>query len=487
MGARRGARLYVAAAAVTLVTIAAFEWALLPGKDAAPPQRPREGWAAPLQGQRRPNPQQQQQPNPQPPPPPLLQQHQPDPQQPPAQQQHQPGPQQQQQQQHQPDPQRRPRAPPQLPPACGAASGWAGDYAALHASIASGAAPPRFLVHMASSGLSDNLAGAVTAFYFALLSGRALVLEGSHWRAAFDPAGVDWGFASTGELTARLAAEAGGARVELVEVKVEEADSGDVASAGGAAPAAVLATFTGATHRLFHNPRARARLHAMGLRPDTAFGCAYTFLFSPRPDALALLAPAAARLRAPGALRVGIQIRTGDDAFFTPGAVGPFGTPSQLGAFAACAAEAEAAWRAAEGQPVVWFLVSDSAAVRRRAAELYPGKVVTALGLNLNHSCPGGLARAPGWRWELTQCDRANASDPTNPAAVSAAEQWLLAECDVFVLSARSGFGRLAAARSLRWGATCFLDNEAGAPRPGGCGRGAGDAYADVARMPPGL
>lgn len=275
--------------------------------------------------------------------------------------------------------------------------------------------------------------------------------------------------------------------MRLTEVKVDEADAGDVAALGGVAPATVLASFSGATHRLFHNPRAARRLAGLGLRPDTAFGCAYTFLFAPRPEALALLAPAAARLREPGALRIGLQIRTGDDAFFTPGAVGPFGTQRTLDAFAACASDAEAAWRASEAQPVVWFVVSDSAAVRRRMAELFPRKAVSPLGLNLNHSCPGGLNRAPGWRWALTQCDRANASDPTNPAAVSAAEQWLLAECDVFVLSRHSGFGRLAAARSLRWGSTYYLDNESGQPRPGGCALSNADSYAAAAAMAPGL
>lgn len=37
----------------------------------------------------------------------------------------------------------------------------------------------------------------------------------------------------------------------------------------------------GRTYRLFDNPHHRRALASMGLRPETAFGCAFRFLFEP--------------------------------------------------------------------------------------------------------------------------------------------------------------------------------------------------------------
>jgi hypothetical protein len=50
---------------------------------------------------------------------------------------------------------------------------WQADYAALHAGVLSGRRPWRTVVALGDSGLADNLVGAVTVFYFALLTGRA--------------------------------------------------------------------------------------------------------------------------------------------------------------------------------------------------------------------------------------------------------------------------------------------------------------------------
>jgi hypothetical protein len=61
--------------------------------------------------------------------------------------------------------------------------------------------------------------------------------------------------------------------------------------------------------------RDRQRLLDMGLRPDTAFGCAARFLFEPQPAVRELFAEEIDRLSDPAALKIGIQIRTNDDAF----------------------------------------------------------------------------------------------------------------------------------------------------------------------------
>ena len=42
-----------------------------------------------------------------------------------------------------------------------------------------------------------------------------------------------------------------------------------------------VASNRGRTYRLFDNPHHRRALASMGLRPETAFGCAFRFLFEP--------------------------------------------------------------------------------------------------------------------------------------------------------------------------------------------------------------
>jgi hypothetical protein len=68
----------------------------------------------------------------------------------------------------------------------------------------------------------------------------------------------------------------------------------------------------GLTVRLFENPYVRQRLLDMGLFPDTAFGCAMDFLFAPNAEVQAVVARERQRLAEPGALKIGIQIRTND-------------------------------------------------------------------------------------------------------------------------------------------------------------------------------
>ena len=46
-------------------------------------------------------------------------------------------------------------------------------------------------------------------------------------------------------------------------------------------PVIFLSSNRGRSFRLFDNPHHRRRLRSLGLRPETAFGCAFRFLFAP--------------------------------------------------------------------------------------------------------------------------------------------------------------------------------------------------------------
>lgn len=74
---------------------------------------------------------------------------------------------------------------------------WQRQYAALHSSILSGRAPPRFVVSLgADVGLADRLAGTFSLFYYALMSGRAFQIASYpgavSFREALEPVNVDW-------------------------------------------------------------------------------------------------------------------------------------------------------------------------------------------------------------------------------------------------------------------------------------------------------
>lgn len=65
----------------------------------------------------------------------------------------------------------------------------------------------------------------------------------------------------------------------------------------------------GVTLRLFDNPVAKPRLLEMGLRPETAFGCALNFLLQPHPIVREQFAHEFEVLSNPSLLKIGIQVR----------------------------------------------------------------------------------------------------------------------------------------------------------------------------------
>ncbi|PNW87099.1 hypothetical protein CHLRE_02g109000v5 [Chlamydomonas reinhardtii] len=78
----------------------------------------------------------------------------------------------------------------------------------------------------------------------------------------------------------------------------------------------VLRMHRGISVALFNNPHHRRQMEGMGLRPDTAFGCAMAYLFGSLNAATRALAAAEPRLHGimtdESAIKIGIQIRLGD-------------------------------------------------------------------------------------------------------------------------------------------------------------------------------
>ena len=61
----------------------------------------------------------------------------------------------------------------------GQCGSWQDGYVELHKDILSGKKPPRYAISVpAPAGLSDRLVGAVSVFYYALLTNRAFQIAG---------------------------------------------------------------------------------------------------------------------------------------------------------------------------------------------------------------------------------------------------------------------------------------------------------------------
>lgn len=94
-------------------------------------------------------------------------------------------------------------------------------------------------------------------------------------------------------------------------------------------------------------------------------------------------------------------------------------------------------------QRVVWYLISDSATLKREALEKYPDKVVVS-GLGIHHTDPK-LKLGEGDAATKEQLDRMR----MDGAMDSVVESWSFAATDFKVITEQSGFGKIGALRTF--------------------------------------
>lgn len=370
------------------------------------------------------------------------------------------------------------------PSECSLCGHWQENYARLHADIRAGRRPPRYLVAVGvHSGLADNLVGMMSEFYFALLSHRAFLLTSwgphPHMDWAFDAPRINWTTAAYGEddpLILPLRREMPVPRYDSARINTSmyypmyvQQDHwwlgrNLTAEPAGAAhvPYILMASNRGKTYRLFENPHHAPALRAMGLRPEHAFYCAFHFLFAPSAPTRELMAATQAALTGdPSALKIGIQIRF-NDTVLTKDMPGPALLHQKLHMFA-CAQEIEND-RRTPGQKVIWYLISDSVALRRAAREKYGDKVLTDDRMRPAHlDC------------EINgqKCDAESVKYVLRSAV---AEMLLFSLTDYQVITFGSGFGRAGAFLSPHWRRIYTVEH---APRT--CGRFEYDSLETVA------
>jgi len=194
----------------------------------------------------------------------------------------------------------------------------------------------------------------------------------------------------------------------------------------------------GVTFRMFDNPFFKRTLFDMGLSPDTAFGCAFNFLFQPNLEMLnRLFFEELKYLQDPFLTKIGIQIRVGDWQLLNPSLQNSAVPENALGGkvgdiecFFRCAEQIER-----ERSPhnrTVWFFISDSMVVRKIAKQRYGAKLITKLDGIIEHVQDGNKNGDLGF-------------------AYAAAELWLFGLTDYQVISSTSSFGRVGALRSMQW------------------------------------
>ncbi|KAG2483130.1 hypothetical protein HYH03_017976 [Edaphochlamys debaryana] len=338
-------------------------------------------------------------------------------------------------------------------------------YTELHANVLSGKAPQKFLVHVSPSfGLADRLTGLVAAFYYALLTQRALLIAPHPlpYELIYDQPSFNWTTALPHDsvlspvrwpVVNRMCSSCG-PQVPAPEVDPRMncavcLDDGkavaymnwvtvntvrqwhmthNISDTYDGVHTLYYSSNYGVSVSLFHNAMHQRQLYALGLRPSTAFGCALNMMFFPKPETFAVVLEEMNQLLLEP-LVIGVQIRTNDDHM--GGRDLPDDAINGYKIMLDCAASFEQ--HLGRGPlNAKFFVVSDSAIVRQRAMEQwYPGKVIVYLRTKPVHINNSG-------------------KDDLHGSRLAAAEHWLFGMTDFQIVHWWSGYGRTAAMRGMR-------------------------------------
>uniref|UniRef100_A0A383W237 Fucosyltransferase n=2 Tax=Tetradesmus obliquus TaxID=3088 RepID=A0A383W237_TETOB len=352
------------------------------------------------------------------------------------------------------------------------------EYAQMHAAVVNGLAKPRYLVSVApQTGAADRLTGTVTQFYFALLSKRAFTAYNPdpgtiprfaaacdyplfNWThpEALPDAVVDafhtWNHVANDSAMHQtlpapynedyLMLNWNNGTVKLLEW-LHTTNLTTFPDDRPSLPYVVSSSNRGATWKMATNPYHRGDFWALGLRPEEAFMCGFFALCRPNAAVQALYyAPFWRPLLQPNVLSIGIQVRFGDKLMNNDGVYGTVSTSMLMdlaAPFFDCATQIETVLTV-PGQKVIWYLLSDNGSFRRAAKDRYGEKMLTDTTLQAMH----------------TDCKRNGNPTLCSESTMNVALQHSIGSmlafslADYHVISRKSGFGRLGAWLSGRWG-----------------------------------
>eukprot|EP00611_Tribonema_gayanum_P028478 TRINITY_DN7331_c0_g1_i1.p1 TRINITY_DN7331_c0_g1~~TRINITY_DN7331_c0_g1_i1.p1 ORF type:complete len:446 (+),score=61.44 TRINITY_DN7331_c0_g1_i1:44-1381(+) len=355
---------------------------------------------------------------------------------------------------------------------------WQESYMDFHERTLAGTLPPRYLVSVAvEAGLADRLIGTISQFYLALLSERAFqittagqTLPPLEW--AYDAPFINWTRADDPPiLTDRLKFTYKGQRGYVGDRQYPPNDDVDTSKYWGMylvnsdnansfyevsdlkgipeghedAETVFITSNRGRVFRLFDNPHHKKQLNRMGLRPDTAFACAFRFLFELNAAVKADFAEETGRSSSTddSVLKIALQMRTGDKYAFNPeqDQSNAERALKMAAGFVECAKDIAAAQQAPKTTKVLWYVASDSALLRAHLLREYgEDTVVTRLGgithTDCSHATPGARCRE---------------EDLASALRSAAGTIWAMAMTDYQIVTVSSRFGRVAAWLTMGW------------------------------------
>jgi hypothetical protein len=322
------------------------------------------------------------------------------------------------------------------------------------------------------AGLADRLTGMVTQLWLAVLSRRAIAaltygdLPG--FGAACDAPHFDWLQPPPGlppdavdplKYTYRGVRGYGGDRSYPPSVNGSEyhplymINAGDLKwmettnlsrlpEKGPETPYVISSSNRGRSYAIANNPYHKATFAERGVPPDDAFMCGFFWLCWPNAAVQAYYQQFWEPLSDRAALKIGLQIRTGDGVFRGE-AVSDAAKAAALSRGASyfeCAQGVEDLHKL-PGQKVIWFINSDSVVLRIAAKEKYGDKVLTDTTLKMVH--PDCKGQNPG------ACGQSSMDASFQHSLGS---MITFAMLDYHVVTVDSGFGRLGSYMSGRWG-----------------------------------
>eukprot|EP00195_Chlamydomonas_chlamydogama_P012370 CAMPEP_0202906914 /NCGR_PEP_ID=MMETSP1392-20130828/40694_1 /ASSEMBLY_ACC=CAM_ASM_000868 /TAXON_ID=225041 /ORGANISM="Chlamydomonas chlamydogama, Strain SAG 11-48b" /LENGTH=400 /DNA_ID=CAMNT_0049595601 /DNA_START=285 /DNA_END=1488 /DNA_ORIENTATION=+ len=320
------------------------------------------------------------------------------------------------------------------------------DYTALHWGIEFGTQPARYLVSEDVDGLADRVVNAVAAFYIALITRRALCLRPAERHQppledAFDAPFVDWAcpgkFWDVPDQFTQMTYGDGDFRL-TDSVMYREFVLADIRQLpGNNYTTWHLGIQRGLSVAIFHNLAHHEELHSLGLRPDTAFGCALAYLMRPNRQTMQLVPrPLMSAMTDERIIKIAIQIRTGDKIIKSGGNVNATAGSISKAAFTRLAEPFFTCAQALEddlvlrtgAKKVLWYLMTDMVAIRFKAEERYGPKLLV-----FNETEVALFRKVSAHQLQLLVM-----------------EHWLFQQAHYHIITEKSGVGRTAAFASLR-------------------------------------
>ena len=217
-----------------------------------------------------------------------------------------------------------------------------------------------------------------STFLFALLTNRAYVAD---WQAPlpldtiFDSPNIDWSYDSLNPES--VIKDLKNSEINVIDFDAQQIDNQFLLSNWTTKypdPFIKFYTNRGMIIRTFDSKYYAQPLKEIGLRPHTAFGCIFDYLFRPSTSAMSFITKYTSLFLLENIFSVGIQIRAREDT----------DALQDYQHFFNCADQLTQTY-AVPDQKVIYFLITDSVALRNEAVQKLEHVIISGLPIQSNH------------------------------------------------------------------------------------------------------